>query len=67
MSDGAQGGTADFADTLGNRVSHRVDLIGLLVQHDVVVAEMWAAHVPMEVFGFQVQRKNIGQDAVHGS
>src|ERR1700676_5167719 len=33
----------------------------------MVVTEVWATHVPMEVFCFQVKRKSICQDRVHST
>jgi len=36
----------------------------VLVEHEVVVAEVRTAHVPVEILGFQVHREDIGQDRV---
>ena len=65
MPDGTQRRAADLADALGDRIGHGIDLIGLLIQQQVVVAEVRAAHVPVKILGLQVQREHIGQDAVH--
>jgi hypothetical protein len=46
---------------LGNVVGHGEDLIAVLVEEEVVVAKVWAAHVPVEIFGFDVKRKGIGE------
>ncbi len=55
----------DLADAFGDRVGHGVELLGLLVQQQVIVAEMRAAHVPVEILGFEVQSEHIREDAVH--
>src|SRR5215472_13940618 len=39
MADGANGGPADLADTLGDVVRGAIDLVGMLVQQQVIVAE----------------------------
>jgi hypothetical protein len=36
---------------LGDVVGNGQDLIAVLVEEEVVVAEVWAAHVPMEILG----------------
>jgi hypothetical protein len=56
---------ADLADALGDRVGHGEQLVRLLVEHQVVVAEVRAAQVPVEVLRLQVQREDVGEDAVH--
>jgi len=45
--------TADFTDAFRNGIGHRVDVIGLFIQQQMVVAEVRPAHVPMEVFVFR--------------
>ena len=49
------------------RIGHGEDLVGLLVQQQVVVAEVRAAHVPVEVLGLQVEREDVGEHGVHGA
>ncbi len=63
----AQRLTAKLADTLRDGIGHRVDLVGLLIEQQMVVAEMRSAHVPVEVLGFQIQRKYIGEDGIHAA
>jgi hypothetical protein len=64
MADRTQRLPADLAHALGDRVGHREQLGRLLVQQQVVVAEMRAADVPVEVLGLQVQREHVGQHRV---
>jgi len=35
-----EGGSADLTDALGNGVGHRIKLVGLLVQQQMVVAKV---------------------------
>src|SRR5580698_807367 len=65
MSDRANRRLAELADALGNRIAHGEDLVALLIQQQVIVAEVRAAHVPMEILGLEVQGEDIGQDGVH--
>ena len=53
-----------LADSLGDRIGHRVELVGLLVEHEVVVAKVRSAHVPVEILGLQVHRENVGEDRI---
>ena len=64
LADGVQRGAADLADALGHRVGHGEDLIALLVEQQVVVAEMRAAHVPVEVLGLEVDGEGVGEQRV---
>jgi len=73
MADGADRGPADFAHALGNVVCHGEDLVAVVVEEQMVIAKMRAAHVPVEVFGLQVEAENIGEkcieragDVLHG-
>ena len=50
MPDRSQSGSADLAHPLGKHIRHRKDLIALLIQQQVVIAEMWAAHVLVKNF-----------------
>jgi hypothetical protein len=42
----------------------RENLLYLLVEQQVVVAEMWTADVPMKILGLEVEREAAGQDRV---
>ena len=59
-----QGQGAELPHALREHVSHGEDLVGLLVEKQVVVAEVRPAHVPMEVLRLQVERKRVGEGAV---
>src|SRR5256885_322677 len=54
------------ADQL-NGIAHPVELVGLLIEQQVVVAEVRSAHVPMEILGLEIQGPDIGEDGIHAS
>src|ERR671922_2396154 len=64
MADGAQRRATNLADALGNGIGGGEDLVGLLVQEKMIVAEMRTRHVPVEVFRFQVEREHISDKDV---
>src|SRR5580704_18751456 len=64
LADGAQRGAADLAHALGKVVGGGEYLLGLLVEQQMIIAEMRAADMPMEILGLQVQRESIGQNLV---
>lgn len=57
--------TAQFANTLGNRIDHGIKLAGLFIEHQVIVAKVRTTHVPVKNFGPQVKGGYIRDDAVH--
>jgi hypothetical protein len=64
VPDGADGGAADLADALGDIVADGKNLVALLVEQQMVVAEVGSAHVPVEVLGFEVEGIDIGEQSV---
>jgi len=64
VADGADRGAADFANALGDFVGAFEELVGVIVEKQVVVAEVRSGHVPMEIFGFHVDGEDIGEDRV---
>ena len=46
---------------LSDRVGHRKNPVAVLIQKQMVVAEMRAAHVPVEVLGLHIEREDIGR------
>src|ERR1700733_8854903 len=61
LPDGANGWASELPRPLGNGVRHRENLLALIVEHQMIVPEMRARHVPMEVLGFEIQRKHVGE------
>ena len=61
VADGADRGGTELAGALGDVVRHGEELLGLLVEEQVVVPEMRAAHVPVEILGFDVECEHVGE------
>ena len=64
MADRAQRRAAQLAYALGDHVDHRVQFGRLLVEHQVIVAEVRARHVPVEILGLPVESGHVGQEYV---
>ena len=64
VSDGTDGGAADFADAFGDVVGHGEELVSVVVEEEMIIAEVRAAHMPVEVFGFEIQGENVGEQGV---
>ena len=64
LADRLHRGAADLADALGKLVGGGENRVRLLVEHQMVVAEMPAADVPVEILGLQIQREGVGQQHV---
>src|ERR1700681_2594528 len=59
LSDRANGWASQLPCSLSNGVRHRENLLALIVEHQVIVPEMRARHMPMEVLGFEIQREHV--------
>src|SRR5215471_7596755 len=64
VADRAQRGAADLADAFGDGVGGRENLLALLVEEEMIVAEVGAGHMPMEILGLQVKRKHVGEQDI---
>src|SRR5262249_38424834 len=64
MPDRADRGAADLACALGQNIDTPCELIALLIEQEVVVAEMRAANVPVEVLGLHVERKRVRDQGI---
>jgi len=53
---------ADLSHAFGQRIGHAEDLIALIVQQQMIVAEMRTRHVPMEVLGFHVEGEHVRKE-----
>ena len=56
---------ADRRSAFGDRGSHFAELVGLLVEQDVVVATVRPVQVPVKNLRLQMEREYISQHAVH--
>jgi len=54
LPDRANGCPAYLPRALGNGIRHRENLLTLVIEHQVIIAEMRPGHVPMKVFRFEV-------------
>jgi len=63
IADGPQSVASDLARRLCNIVRHSEDLLGLLVEKNVIVAEVASAHVPVEILRLNVECEHIGQQS----
>src|ERR1700733_3677053 len=52
---------ADLPRALRNVVGHREDLRRVIIEEQMVVAEMFPAHMPVEILGLDVEREYVGQ------
>src|SRR5271156_5905280 len=59
-------GSTQLARALRDIIGHAEHLAALLIQEQVVVAEMLSAHVPVEVLRFQVKREDVRQHLAKG-
>src|SRR6266849_7349925 len=64
LTDRAQRRAADLPYALGDRVRGGEDLVGLLVQEKMIIAEVRTRHVPMEVLRLHVEREYVGKQHV---
>src|SRR5689334_20128754 len=64
MADGAQRGAADLPHPLGDVIDHREQLVSMLIEKEVVVTEVRATHVPVEVLGLDIDREHVGHQGV---
>src|SRR5262249_31251871 len=55
-------GTSYLPGALGNVIRHRKDLAGLLIEQQMIIAEMTATDVPVESFCFHVQTEDVRQE-----
>src|ERR1700730_17600956 len=51
--------SANLSYSLRNRVRHGEKLVAVFVEKYVIIAEVRTAHVPVEIFCFQVEREHV--------
>ena len=67
VTDGSNRDAADLAHALGDVIGHRKDLVGVLIEQEMVVAKVRSAHVPMKVLGLHIKREHIGQQRIESA
>ena len=61
VTNGMQGEAADLSGAFGDVVGHLENLFGLLIEQEMVVSKMRAAHVPVKVLGLHKKSEHIGK------
>ena len=64
VPDRAQRHAAELAHPLRDRVRSGEDLVGMLVEKEVIVAKMRPRHVPVKVLGLEVEREHVGKESI---
>ena len=60
LANGPDSDPTNFSHPFGDGIGHAKDLITLFVQKKMIIAEVRSGHMPVEVFGFEVEREYIG-------
>jgi len=60
MADGPQRRSSDLPHPFGDVIGHREQLIPMLIEKEVVVTEVRAAHMPVEVLRLDIDREHVG-------
>src|ERR1700730_400044 len=61
ITDGSDCSSTDFARSLGDIVRHREDLSTMLIEQEVVISEMRAIDVPMEILRLDIESEHVGE------
>src|ERR1700733_2800618 len=61
LPDRAQRGAAQLANPFGQLIGGGENIVGLLVEQQMIVAEMPAADMPVKVLGLDIRREGVGQ------
>src|SRR3546814_7814659 len=64
MADGEERRACKLADPFGDEIGGRENFGRLSVEHQVIVAEMRAADVPVKILGLEIDPIGIGQQSV---
>jgi hypothetical protein len=64
VSDRSNGRTADLSNPLRNLIRHGKQLIPVIVEQKVVIAEVRSTHMPVKIIGFQVQAEDISEESI---
>ena len=67
IADRMDRGAAHLAHALGDVVGDGEDLVGLLVEQQMVVAEMRPADMPVEILGLEIEREHVGEQRIEGA
>src|SRR5258708_36177505 len=62
LPDGAKACADDLPRPLGNGIRHGENLLALVIEQQMIVPEMRTRHMPMEILGFEIQRKHVREE-----
>src|ERR1700730_13324598 len=62
LPDRVKGCAADLPRSFGNGIRHGENLLALVIEHQMIVPEVWTRHMPMEILGFEIQRKHVREE-----
>jgi hypothetical protein len=61
VADGAKGSAANLEPSICDIVGHGENLLGLLVQEQVVITKVAPLHVPVEILCLYIECEHVGQ------
>src|SRR5207253_4146501 len=64
VSDRSNSCTADLSSPLRNLIRHGKQLISVIVEQKVIIAEVRSTHMPVKILGFQVQAEDISEERI---
>jgi hypothetical protein len=67
LADGSQGYASDLAHALGDRVGDGENLVPVLIQQQMIVAEVRTRNMPVEVLRFEVEGEHIRQQNIESA
>src|SRR5580704_9184173 len=59
LPDRSNGCAAYLPGSFSNGIRHREYLVTLVIQHQMIIAEMRARHMPVKVLGFEIQGERV--------
>ena len=53
-----------FTDPFGNQIGGGENLCGMLIEHQMIIAEMRSGNVPVKILCLEIKRKTVRQNSV---
>ena len=61
VANGVKRSAAELARALGNIVGHGKDLVGVLIEQEMIIPEVTPRHVPVKILRLDIEGENIGE------
>ena len=61
VADRTECSSAKFTRALRDLVGHGEELVGVIIQHQVVIAKVASSHVPVKVLRLHVEGEDVGE------